>query len=265
MMKAKKHYGQNFLNDKSILSKIIQAIPKDTENIVEIGPGLGDLTQELLKVSHVKAYEIDDDLIPILRKKFQKELDCGKLNLLHQDASKLVCFDEKKYFLVANLPYYVASHLILQALEDKNCLGLIVMVQKEMALKFCAHSGESDFSALGVLSAMICEREILFDVEPECFNPPPKVVSAVMKMIKFRAYQDLCEIHAFKAFLKDCFKAPRKQLLGNLKNHKAKLAEVFQELKLNLNLRPHELCVDSYLKIYEKVKEEYERKQQRKQ
>lgn len=80
MMKAKKHYGQNFLNDKSILSKIIQAIPKDTENIVEIGPGLGDLTQELLKVSHVKAYEIDDDLIPILRKKFQKELDCGKLN-----------------------------------------------------------------------------------------------------------------------------------------------------------------------------------------
>lgn len=69
-----------------------------------------------------------------------------------------------------------------------------------MALKFCAHSGESDFSALGVLSAMICEREILFDVEPECFNPPPKVVSAVMKMIKFRAYQDPVKFMLLKLF-----------------------------------------------------------------
>lgn len=260
MVKAKKQYGQNFLNDKSVLIKITQAIPKDIKNIVEIGPGLGDLTQELLKISKVKAYEIDDDLIPILQKKFQKELECGKLNLLHQDASKLVCFDENKYFLVANLPYYVASHLILQALEDENCQGLIVMVQKEMALKFCANSGDSDFSALGVLSAMICNRKILFDVSPKCFNPPPKVISAVIKMTKFREYESLCKIKAFKAFLKDCFKAPRKQLLGNLKNYKAQLIELFEKLELKSNLRPHELCVDSYLKIYEKLKDEYERK-----
>ncbi|TEY02054.1 16S rRNA (adenine(1518)-N(6)/adenine(1519)-N(6))-dimethyltransferase RsmA [Campylobacter sp. US33a] len=258
MIKAKKQYGQNFLNNKSVLIKITQAIPKDTKNIVEIGPGLGDLTQELLKISKVKAYEIDDDLIPILQKKFQKELECGKLNLLHQDASELVCFDENKYFLVANLPYYVASHLILQALEDENCQGLIVMVQKEMALKFCANSGDSDFSALGVLSAMICERKILFDVEPSCFNPPPKVMSSVMYLNKKGEFKDFCNLNGFKILLRDCFKAPRKQLISNLKQHKSIILKLLKDLDLKDNVRPHELCVDSYLKIYEKLKDYYE-------
>ncbi len=117
MIKAKKHYGQNFLTDRCVLKQIIQAIPKGTQKIVEIGPGLGDLTQELLRISRVKAYEIDGELIPFLKKKFKKELECGNLNLLHQDASKMHSFDEEKYFLVANLPYYIASHLILKALE----------------------------------------------------------------------------------------------------------------------------------------------------
>ncbi|MGH2305604.1 16S rRNA (adenine(1518)-N(6)/adenine(1519)-N(6))-dimethyltransferase RsmA [Campylobacter taeniopygiae] len=262
MVKAKKHYGQNFLNDKSILNKIIQAIPNGVKNIVEIGPGLGDLTQELLKISNVKAYEIDLDLIPILQNKFQKELECGRLNLIHKDASEIACLDEKKYFLVANLPYYIASHLILKVLEDENCSGLIVMVQKEMALKFCAKHGEKDFSALGILSAVICDCEMLFDVSPEYFFPPPKVMSAVIKMTKFREYKDFCHIDTFKRFLKECFKSPRKQLMGNLKNHKIKLEEIFKELEIKLNSRPHEICVDSYLKIYERVKEDYERKQQ---
>ncbi|MBM0637692.1 16S rRNA (adenine(1518)-N(6)/adenine(1519)-N(6))-dimethyltransferase RsmA [Campylobacter sp. VicNov18] len=259
MVKAKKQYGQNFLIDKSVLTKIIQAIPKETDNIVEIGPGLGDLTQELLKISQVKAYEIDSDLIPILKKKFHKELECGKLNLVNQDASEafVPTLDEKPYFLVANLPYYIASRIILQALEDKNCLGLIVMVQKQMAEKFCAEEGNSDFSSLSVLSAMICERKLLFDVDPQCFNPSPKVVSSVMSLIKIKDFDDLCEIEGFKNFLKDCFKAPRKQILGNLKTHKNEVLEVLSTLGLKENIRPHEICVDSYLKIYNKLKDEY--------
>ncbi|EDP4394360.1 16S rRNA (adenine(1518)-N(6)/adenine(1519)-N(6))-dimethyltransferase RsmA [Campylobacter jejuni] len=263
MVKAKKQYGQNFLIDKSVLAKIIQAIPKEMNNIIEIGPGLGDLTQELLKISQVKAYEIDNDLIPILKKKFQKELECGKFNLIHQDASEAFnpSLDEKPYFLVANLPYYVASHIILKALEDKNCLGLIVMAQREMAEKFCAKEGNSEFSSLGVLSAMICERKILFDVDPQCFNPTPKVMSAVMSLIKTKDFDELCEIENFKNFLKDCFKAPRKQLLGNLKTYKAKVLEVLSTLGLKENIRPHEICVDLYLKIYDKLKDEYGRKQ----
>lgn len=258
MIKAKKYYGQNFLHDKNIIQKIIQAIPKDTKHIVEIGSGLGDLTQELLKISSVKAYEIDDELIAFLRKKFQKELECGKLNLLHQDASKMVSFDEEKYFLIANLPYYIASHLILKALEDENCLGLIVMVQKEMAMKFCAKHGTSEFSALGILSAMICKRKILFDVSPLCFEPQPKVFSAVMKLTKEKEFKEFCDIKAFKKFLKQCFKSPRKKLLSNLKAEKEKIEIFFKEHNIQENIRPHELRVDSYLKIYELLKDNYE-------
>lgn len=261
MIKAKKYYGQNFLNNKEIVYKIIQAIPKETNNIVEIGPGLGDLTQELLKISFVKAYEIDKELIPLLQKKFQKEIECGKLRLLHQDASEVKgSFDENKYFLIANLPYYIASHLILKALEDENCLGLVVMVQKEMALKFCAKENEKEFSSLGVLSALICKRKILFDVDPKCFNPEPKVVSSVMSLIKEKEFRELCNIEDFKFFLKDCFKFPRKQLLKNLSLHRNKVLEILNSLNIKENARPHEICVDSYLKIYEKLKDEYERK-----
>jgi len=259
MVKAKKYYGQNFLCDKGIIEKITQAIPKDTKKIVEIGSGLGDLTQELLKISKLRAYEIDDELIPFLEKRFQKELFCGRLELLHQDASKaLPHLDKDEYFLVANLPYYIASRLILQALEDENCLGLVVMVQKEMALKFCAQEGESDFSSLGVLSAMICDRKFLFEVQAECFNPQPKVRSAVISLIKTKEFKELCEINSFKKFLKDCFKAPRKQLLSNLKQHKKAVLELFSILNLKENIRAHELDVKSYLKIYKKLKDYYE-------
>lgn len=260
MIKAKKHFGQNFLKDKSVIKKIIQAIPKDTKNIVEIGPGLGDLTQELLELAPTKAYEIDADLIVFLQKKFQKELESKRLQLLHKDASDAFCLslNDEAYFLVANLPYYVATHLILQAFEDDNCKGLIVMVQKEVAQKFCAKSGEKEYSALGILCELICERQILFEVEPECFEPAPKVISAVMKLEKKAKFTDFCEPKAFKDFLRICFSSPRKQLINNLKAHKDKLAKIFGEP--DLNIRPHELCVNSYLKIYNEIKDEYERR-----
>ncbi|MCV3424273.1 16S rRNA (adenine(1518)-N(6)/adenine(1519)-N(6))-dimethyltransferase RsmA [Campylobacter sp. IFREMER_LSEM_CL1085] len=268
MIKAKKHFGQNFLYDKSVVDKIIQAIPKDTKNIVEIGPGLGDLTQELLKIpqAHIRAYEIDKDLIPILNKKFQNEIEGGNFELIHQNASD--AFDQrslsdKEYFLVANLPYYIATNLILKALEDQNCLGLIVMVQKEVAQKFCANEKESNFSALGVLCALICQRQMLFDIQPQSFNPPPKVTSAVMKLIKTTHYQQKCEnIEAFKEFLRACFQNPRKQLLSNFKNKKEKILKAFEALNISSTSRAHEISVDSYLKIYDYLKDDYERRKQ---
>ncbi|KAA6231244.1 16S rRNA (adenine(1518)-N(6)/adenine(1519)-N(6))-dimethyltransferase RsmA [Campylobacter sp. LR291e] len=262
MIKAKKHYGQNFLCDNSILNRIIQAIPKDTKNIVEIGPGLGDLTQELLKICRVKAYEIDIELVSLLKDKFKNEITHNRLKLLHQDASEafLPNLDDEKYFLVANLPYYIASHLVLKSLEDEHCLGLIVMIQKEMALKFCANEKDSDFCALSVLTSLLCKRKILFEVTPLCFNPPPKVMSAVVYMEKEREFKDFCELSSFKSFLRTCFKAPRKQLLRNLKPYKNELLNFFSLCKISENIRPHELDAKSYLKIYEKLKDKYERK-----
>lgn len=261
MIQAKKQFGQNFLHDEAVLSKIIQAIPKDTKRIVEIGVGLGDLTQRLLEFAKVKAYEIDKELLPFLTKKFQKQLKDENLELLCEDVSEAFkpSLDTQKYFLVANLPYYIASKLILQALQDTNCKGLLVMVQKEVALKFCAKSGESDFSALSVLSAMISQRELLFEVPPQSFTPMPKVISAVMLLQKTCQYSEICDIDAFKVFLKDCFKAPRKQLVSNLKPIKAQLLQSLKKQALKANVRAHELSVESFLEIYENVKDYYER------
>lgn len=261
MIQAKKQFGQNFLHDEAVLSKIIQAIPKETKRIVEIGVGLGDLTQRLLEFAKVKAYEIDKELLPFLTKKFQKQLKDENLELLCEDASEAFkpSLDTQTYFLVANLPYYIASKLILQALQDTNCKGLLVMVQKEVALKFCAKSGESDFSALSVLSAMISQRELLFEVPPQSFTPMPKVISAVMLLQKTCQYSEICDIDAFKVFLKDCFKAPRKQLVSNLKPIKAQLLQSLKKQALKANVRAHELSVESFLEIYENVKDYYER------
>ncbi|MBF7068505.1 16S rRNA (adenine(1518)-N(6)/adenine(1519)-N(6))-dimethyltransferase RsmA [Campylobacter volucris] len=268
MIKAKKHFGQNFLCDKSVIMKITQAIPKDTTNIVEIGPGLGDLTQELLKIPQVqlRAYEIDKDLIPILNKKFQNEIQGGNFELIHQDAS--LAFEngnlsKEEYFLVANLPYYIATNLILQALEDRKCLGLIVMVQKEVAQKFCANFKESNFSALSILCELICKRNLLFEIKPESFNPPPKVTSAVMKLEKIATYEQKIEnLEDFKAFLRICFQNPRKQLISNFKDKKGEILEIFNTLKIVPTSRAHEISVDQYLKIFKYLKDNYERGKQ---
>ncbi len=266
MIKAKKYFGQNFLCDKNIIVKITQAIPKDAKNIVEIGPGLGDLTQELLSIPQVKvrAYEIDKDLIPILNKKFQNEIEGGIFELIHQDANvafKNGNLSEKEYFLIANLPYYIATNLILKALEDEKCLGLVVMVQKEVAQKFCATFKESNFSALSVLCELICKKALLFEIKPESFNPPPKVTSAVIKLEKIANYkQKIQDLESFKIFLRDCFQNPRKQLISNLKDKKDKLLKIFKELDIIPSSRAHEISVDLYLKIFYYLKDNYERR-----
>ena len=276
MIKAKKHFGQNFLQDKATLDKIIQAIPKDVENVVEIGPGLGDLTFRLLQIYKTTSFEIDRELFQILKVKFANEIQNGQLKLFCKDA--LEQWQEKgglssqNYFLVANLPYYVATKMILNAIDDEKCLGLIVMIQKEVALKFSAKSRDKEFSALSILASLQGRCELLFDVDAKLFNPPPKVTSSVIKLQKTKKifgkdgiFKDAKQYEAFKAFLRAAFASPRKTLLKNLSTNfdKKALEEIFEDLSLAQNLRPHELDVDSYLKVFERLKEDNERQKRR--
>lgn len=274
MIKAKKHFGQNFLHDQNVLNKIIQSIPKDIANIVEIGPGLGDLTSKLLLISDTTAsYEIDSELYDLLEKKFAKEIKDGRLRLFCKDALDQWdegSLSERDYFLTANLPYYVATKMILNAIEDERCRGLVVMIQKEVALKFSAKDKEREFSALSILASLQGGCELLFDVASECFNPPPKVTSSVIKIQKSKnligenaVFQNKFEYEKFKKFLKTAFSAPRKTLSKNLSANfdKCLLAEIYRELNLSQNLRPHELDANVYLKIFEKLKVKDERRQ----
>ena len=276
MIKAKKHFGQNFLQDKATLDKIIQAIPKDVENVVEIGPGLGDLTFRLLQIYKTTSFEIDCELFQILKVEFANEIQNGQLKLFCKDAleqwQEEGGLSSQNYFLVANLPYYVATKMILNAIDDEKCLGLIVMIQKEVALKFSANSRDKEFSALSILASLQGRCELLFDVDAKLFNPPPKVTSSVIKLQKTKKifgkdgiFKDAEQYEAFKAFLRAAFASPRKTLLKNLSTNfdKKTLEEIFEDLSLAQNLRPHELDVDSYLKVFERLKEDNERQKRR--
>jgi len=254
MIKAKKKYGQNFLKDESVLLKIIESMPKNDNKVVEIGPGLGDLTKKLVKYKDVKAYEVDRDLYSILRVEFINEISSGKLDLVLTDVLEVwnenSSLYEEKYDLIANLPYYIATNIILNAFSDNNCENIIVMVQKEVADKFTVTSGDSDFSALGVISELLClENRVIVEVPPTSFNPPPKVDSSVIYLKKDMTKRIDSK---FNKFLKVAFSQPRKKLIKNLSSayDKEKLTSLFIELDINENIRPHELSSSLYSQIY---------------
>lgn len=257
-IQAKKKYGQNFLKDSSILDKIIQSMPNNNNYIVEIGPGLGDLTEKLVKYKDMTAYEVDTDLIGILESKFAIEIKEEKLKLIHSDVleawDKKTNLYDKKYDLIANLPYYIATNIILRALEDKNCEHIIVMIQKEVAEKFTAKVNNKEFSSLGIITEILSENsKVLFDVPPESFDPPPKVMSSIL-YIKKDMNKEIDK--GFKDFLKVCFLQPRKKLSKNLSSRidKEFISNIYKELEINENSRPHEVSSSLYSQMYTKVK-----------
>lgn len=264
---AEKKFGQNFLKNNTYIHKIIQSMPDDSLKVAEIGPGLGDLTKELIKVRNVTAFEVDKRLCEHLNSEFKEaihngrfELRCGDV-LERWESGKLL---DEPYHLVANLPYYIATNIILKALKDEHCRSILVMIQKEVAEKFAAKAGEKAFSALSVLADTAGSASICFEVEPEAFIPPPKVTSAVLLIEKNETRDD----EGFEAFLRVAFAQPRKKLSKNLTARfpKALVAETFIQQGLDSNLRPHEVGTSMYHHLYNALKDnldEREPKQRR--
>ncbi len=258
-VKAKKQYGQNFLKDTTVLDKIIQSMPNNNNYVVEIGPGLGDLTKNLVKYKDMTAYEVDTDLIGILESKFAIEIEEGRLKLIHTDVleawDKQKTLHDGKYDLIANLPYYIATNIILRAFEDKTCEHIIVMVQKEVAEKFTAKVNDKEFSSLGIITdLMSIESRILFDVPPESFDPAPKVMSSILYIKKdMDKYLD----KDFNKFLKACFVQPRKKLSKNLTSviDKDSISRIYKELNIDDNVRPHEVSSSLYSQMHTRVKD----------
>ncbi|MSN95775.1 16S rRNA (adenine(1518)-N(6)/adenine(1519)-N(6))-dimethyltransferase RsmA [Campylobacter sp. FMV-PI01] len=267
MIKAKKKFGQNFLKDSFILDKIIQSIPKNSDiNLVEIGAGLGDLTKKLLEISKVRSYEIDEELFTILSKNFKTEITNSRLNLILGDVLEFWQKDnllDESYFLVANLPYYVATNIILKAIDDKNCVGFIVMIQKEVALKFTLNDKNSN--SLSLIANLNGEINLLFDVPNTSFKPMPKVMSSVIKFDKFNNFGDLKmqDYFDYKNFLRICFSSPRKTLFSNLttKFKKNFVVKIFEDINLDKKIRPHQSNNTLLIKIFNFLKVENGRKE----
>ena len=250
---AKKKFGQNFLKDETVLQKIVEAMPKNDNKIVEIGPGLGDLTKYLVDVKSVEAFEVDTDLCKLLQKKFDKEIATKQLHINCGDVldawqSSLI---NESYDLVANLPYYIATNIILKALADPKCKNILVMVQLEVAEKFCAVEGEKVFGSLGVITQSVGDAHIVVKVPPTAFDPQPKIDSAVFLITKKTDRSD----ENFEGMLRVAFKQPRKTLMKNLSSvyEKSRLQEAFDALELTQTVRPHQVSTDDYHQLYKKI------------
>ena len=268
MIEAKKKFGQNFLKDRNILYKIIQAMPRDELKLVEIGPGLGDLTQELLKIKPLVAYEVDEDLCVYLREKFSREIEEGSLTLVHTDVLDQFnkgSLQNEPYDLVANLPYYIATTIILEALEDPYCQSMTVMVQKEVAEKFAAVPKTKEFSSLAILVQSIATATLLFDVAPTSFEPQPKVTSSILRIDKKQEFiqdkspgifEDEKILQKFKKYLRCSFQSPRKTWLKNISSeyNREFVEKVMQIHAIPVTIRPHELSVSSHHLLFKHLR-----------
>lgn len=186
--KFTKSLGQNFLIDDSVLSDIVEGAQISKEDlIIEIGPGVGTLTKELLKMAkRVCSIELDSDLIPILNEELK---DFNNFNLINKDALKVnfndLIGEEESVKVVANLPYYVTTPIILKLLtEGYNFKSLTIMIQKEVGERIAADPNTKEYGAFSILVQYYCSTEIIRKVTPASFVPQPKVDSIVVKLNK---------------------------------------------------------------------------------
>jgi len=265
----RKGLGQNFLIDKNILDKIIKVADlKKTDNVLEVGSGLGFLTERLIeKTKKVVAVEKDRKLFNYLQK------TVGAIHelptLLNKDILKITSTELKEHFkgkpykIVANIPYNITSRFLKTFLEsDYQPSEMILMVQKEVAERIIAKPGQMNLLALSV--QFFSNPKILFRVSPTCFYPAPKVESAVIRLGEIKKDKFAVSAEQFFPLVKKGFSQKRKQLLNLLeqvrkqknkktKNQKEKLLKIFEEIGLKPTARAQELGLEDWVNLVRKI------------
>lgn len=259
--KFSKSLGQNFLIDDSVPRDIVLGAEVDENDLViEIGPGVGTLTAQLLnKAKKVVAIELDNDLIPILN---QEIGDNPKFTLIHNDALKVdfneVIREEKSVKLVANLPYYVTTPIIVKLLkENYNFKSLTIMIQKEVAERMNADPGNKDYGALSLLVQYYCNTQIVRKVPPQCFIPRPKVDSIVIRLDKLEEPKVRVENEKlFFDIIRSSFNMRRKTLWNGVKNiglAKEDLELAFKEANVDPKRRGETLTIEEFAILSDKI------------
>ena len=248
----KKSLGQNFLMDKNIIHKISDSInPNEEDLIVEIGPGAGALTKELVKKNcDVICFEIDTRLKEIL-----EGIESKRLKIVFNDFLKVNLkeyIDEKKYkniYFVGNLPYYITTAIINKIIDESNPYEITVMVQKEVGDRFMSKPNSRDYSSLSVFLQYNFDVTKVVNVNKRCFEPVPKVDSVVVKLSKNKKFKANNEEKFYK-FVKDSFTQKRKNLRNNLRNYNLeKIEEELKKYNKDLTARAESLTVEEFVNI----------------
>lgn len=264
---AKKNFGQNFLISKSILEKIIKEanLSKD-DYVIEIGPGLGSLTEFLcLNAKKVLCYEIDEKMVEILDKTLEaydnKKIILG--DFLKQNVEK----DIEEYFgndakikVIANLPYYITTPIMFRLLEIDNIVEEIFMVQKEMGDRFTGEVNTKDYNALSVFVKYHTETKKAFIVGKNNFFPTPNVDSVILHSFIQKKDYGLNNEANFLKFVRNAFVQRRKTFVNNISNayqkSKAEIEDVLVEMGYDKSIRSETLKLEEFVNIYKKIFEQ---------
>lgn len=219
-VRPKKNLGQHFLTDDSIALRIVEALtlPEGVNKVLEIGPGMGVLTNHLLVKTHIELYaiELDAESVEYLKEHypaFASRLIQG--DFLHIDGSR---FPEGRFSLIGNFPYNISTQILFRVLEMKDRIPLVVgMFQKEVAERIASPPGNRDYGILSVLLQPWYEIEYLFTVAEDRFDPPPRVKSGVLRMVRNERTSLKCPEATFKRIVKQGFSQRRKTLRNALK------------------------------------------------
>lgn len=246
--KPRKRFGQHFLNDAGVITQIINAInPQPSEHLVEIGPGEGVLTKLLLPaVKRLDAVEIDRDLVTLLTQKFPS-LHLHNQDVLTFDFATLANTEEKLH-LVGNLPYNISTPLLFHVFATlKNISVMHFMLQKEVVDRLCAPVGDKHYNRLSVMSQYFCRSENLFIIPPQAFTPPPRVMSAFVRMTPNPPNIPAKNLALFSQIVKNAFMYRRKTLSNSLKEVVS--AATLTNLGINPQLRAQNLSVEQYVTL----------------
>jgi 16S rRNA (adenine1518-N6/adenine1519-N6)-dimethyltransferase len=248
MVKAKKKFGQNFLIDLSVINNIIKSIsPKPEDKILEIGPGMGALTFEILKYKNsIDVIEIDEDMINFLEERNQDK----KIRLINKNILDIqdVFFSEYTK-IIGNLPYYISSEILIKITKNLNKkTSYYFMLQKEVADRISSPEGNSNYGRISAFLQYFFKIDLLFDVGPESFDPAPKVRSSIVKLEPIQRNNLKVFSHgAYELILRQSFKQKRKKIKNNLKN--ILTLDDFSNCNINPELRPECLSVEDYISI----------------
>ncbi len=258
---VKKKFGQNFLLDQNVLEKIVTVLPKENmENVIEIGPGLGFLTNEITKLSKkCVLYEIDDEMVGFLKSKgflntTIRNIDVLKINVEEEIKNN---FGSASVSLVANLPYYITTPILTKFLtETKQVNKMVVMMQKEVALRICGRPKTKDYNALSVFMQYYTNSKIAINVPPKSFYPAPEVDSSVVLIERKEITNKAVNEDSFNKFVKWIFTQRRKTLMNNISKTqipKDIVKQILEEKGYNQSVRSEELSVEEIVDLFNDI------------
>ena len=252
----KKNLGQNFLQDKNIIDKIVNAPDYGDNNLViEIGPGAGALTKELLKkVDRAILYEVDTRLEKILNKELSTFVNYELIfdDFLNRDVNKDISkYDFDNLYIVANLPYYITTPIITKIINDKIPTNeIVIMIQKEVADRFSAKPGSKEHGQITVFLNYFFDIDNVCNVSKNCFFPKPKVDSAVIKMKRKESNDYIKNFDVFNKLVKDSFRFKRKTIKNNLVGYDLDIiSNILTKYGFDINTRSENIPYNVFVEI----------------